>query len=179
MTGTLTHPAGSAAAPSIQFTGSTNTGFSAATANTISIDTNGVERMSVSTTAITTVLPLVLTNLLANQALQTADPANGTTVTTLSTTSILLLTLGADRTNVTITFPPSPINGQFFTIALATPIANAITFTAFTGGTGGATVVGPLTGLNANANYSATANGASVTYIYYSTNNAWYRVARG
>ena len=39
MTGTLTHPAGTAAAPSIQFTGSTNTGISAATANTLSFDT--------------------------------------------------------------------------------------------------------------------------------------------
>jgi hypothetical protein len=50
MTGTLIHPAGSAAAPSIQFTGSTNTGLSAATANTLSFDTNGTERMNIDPT---------------------------------------------------------------------------------------------------------------------------------
>ena len=53
MTGTLTHPAGTAAAPSIQFTGSTNTGLSAATANTLSFDTSGVERMSISSSGVT------------------------------------------------------------------------------------------------------------------------------
>ena len=53
MTGTLTHPAGTAAAPSIQFTGSTNTGISAATANTLSFDTNGVERMNIASAGVT------------------------------------------------------------------------------------------------------------------------------
>ena len=53
MTGTLTHPAGTAATPSIQFTGSTNTGISAATANTLSFDTSGVERMNISTAGVT------------------------------------------------------------------------------------------------------------------------------
>ena len=53
MTGTLTHPAGTAAAPSIQFTGSTNTGISAATTNTLSFDTNGVERLNISSSGVT------------------------------------------------------------------------------------------------------------------------------
>jgi hypothetical protein len=47
MTGALILPAGSAAAPSLRFTGSTNTGLSAATANTLSFDTNGAERMKI------------------------------------------------------------------------------------------------------------------------------------
>jgi gas vesicle protein len=47
LTGTLTVPAGSAGSPSLQFTGSTNTGLSAATANTLSFDTNGVERLKI------------------------------------------------------------------------------------------------------------------------------------
>ena len=47
MTGTLIHPAGTAATPSIQFTGSSNTGFSAATSNRLSFDTNGAEAMSI------------------------------------------------------------------------------------------------------------------------------------
>jgi hypothetical protein len=47
MTGTLQLPAGSATAPSLVFTGSTTTGLSAATANTLSLDTNGVERLKI------------------------------------------------------------------------------------------------------------------------------------
>ena len=48
MTGTLQLPAGTAANPSLTFTGSTTTGLSAATANRLSFDTNGVEAMSIS-----------------------------------------------------------------------------------------------------------------------------------
>jgi hypothetical protein len=48
MTGTLVVPAGSAAIPSLQFTGSTNTGLSAAVVNTLSLDSNGTEIMNVS-----------------------------------------------------------------------------------------------------------------------------------
>lgn len=44
----LTVPASTAAAPSIKFTGSTNTGLSAPTANTISFDANGSEIASIS-----------------------------------------------------------------------------------------------------------------------------------
>ena len=47
MTGSLTMPAGTAASPSIKFSGSTNTGISAATANTLSFDTNGIESMNI------------------------------------------------------------------------------------------------------------------------------------
>ncbi len=53
MTGTLVLPAGSAAAPSLQFTGSTNTGLSAATANTLSFDVSGSEQMNISSSGIT------------------------------------------------------------------------------------------------------------------------------
>ncbi len=53
LTGTLTVPAGTAAAPSFQFTGGTNTGISSATANTLSFDTSGVERMNISSSGIT------------------------------------------------------------------------------------------------------------------------------
>lgn len=52
MTGSLTLPAGSAASPQLQFTGSTNTGLSAGTANTLSFDTNGSERMTVSSSGV-------------------------------------------------------------------------------------------------------------------------------
>jgi hypothetical protein len=53
MTGTLVLPAGSAAAPSLKFTGSTNTGFSAATANVLSFDINGSEQMNLSSSGLT------------------------------------------------------------------------------------------------------------------------------
>src|SRR5579872_1239725 len=53
MTGTLTLPAGTAAVPSLQFTGSTNTGLSAATANTLSFDINGSEKMNLSSSGLT------------------------------------------------------------------------------------------------------------------------------
>ena len=47
MTGTLTLPAGTAAAPSLQFTGSTNTGLSTPTANALSFDINGTEAINI------------------------------------------------------------------------------------------------------------------------------------
>ncbi len=68
MTGTLIHPAGTAAIPSIQFTGSTNTGISAATANTLSFDTNGVERMKISATGGVTIDALTTAGVVHNSA---------------------------------------------------------------------------------------------------------------
>ncbi len=47
LTGNLTLPAGSSAVPSLQFTGSTNTGISAPVANTLSFDVNGTEAMNI------------------------------------------------------------------------------------------------------------------------------------
>jgi len=58
MTGALTMPAGSVATPSIQFTGSTNTGISASTANTLSFDTNGAERLAIGATGTVTISTL-------------------------------------------------------------------------------------------------------------------------
>jgi hypothetical protein len=176
MTGTLTHPAGTAAAPSIQFTGSTNTGFSALTANTISFDSNGVEQMTISPSVITVKDSCVFTDLISNQAVQTANPASSTGVTAAATTSILLLTITAARTNVTITFPPNPTNGQYFTIVDGSVFSITLINAA---GTGGAAIVNPVTTLAPATNPTASANGAAVTYYYNSTNNAWYRIGRG
>ncbi len=53
MTGSLTMPAGTAASPSIKFSGSTNTGISAAVANTLSFDANGIEIMNVGSSGVT------------------------------------------------------------------------------------------------------------------------------
>ena len=182
MTGTLIIPAGSAAVPSLKFAGSTDTGISAATANTLSFDTNGVEQMNISTTAINTSAALITKNLICNQAIQvTAPTTNNVTVTTLSTTSILLFANTASRTGITVDFPPNPINGQLFTIMLGSA-ADTVTLIN-TGGTGGATIVNGITALNATMNPTATSNGNSVTYIYIATSgvttNAWYRLGRG
>ena len=174
MTGTLTHPAGSAATPAIQFTGSTNTGISAATANTLSFDTNGTERMSISTTDITLSTRTLFSTITCNQAIQTASPTNNSTVTTNSTTGVLIFQHPANRTNVTINFPPSPTNGQLFTMLLGT--TSSITLN-LAGGTGGASIVNGITTLNTNAP-GATTGGPTATYIYLSSANTWYLYGR-
>ncbi|TET06778.1 hypothetical protein E3J79_00860 [Candidatus Dependentiae bacterium] len=177
MTGTLILPAGTAASPSVKFTGSTNTGISAGTPNVLSFDTSGNERMSVSDTTITAAVKLVLNTLLCNQGVEVVTANTGGSVTVLSSTSILLLKYTGNVNNYTITFPPSPTNGQLFTIVTAntTQWINIIN----TGGVGGAAIVNPITQLEADAAPTATQNGASVTYWYYSPDNTWYRSGRG
>src|SRR5208282_5036914 len=53
MTGALTLPSGTANVPSLQFTGSTNTGISAGTTGTLSFDTNGTEQMNIGPNGVT------------------------------------------------------------------------------------------------------------------------------
>lgn len=55
MTGKLTLPAGTTAAPSLRFAGSTQTGLSAPTPNTLSFSTNGAQRMNINTTGTVTI----------------------------------------------------------------------------------------------------------------------------
>jgi hypothetical protein len=86
MTGALTLPAGSAATPSLQFTGSTNTGISAATTNVLSFDTNGTERVTINATGGVTVTGLNSagvvhtdnTGLLSTSLIVDADITNAT-----------------------------------------------------------------------------------------------------
>jgi hypothetical protein len=177
MTGTLVHPAGTAAVPSIQFTGSTNTGISAATANRLSFDTNGAERMSISNTDITALTRVLLTNLLCNQALQVASVGLAGAVAVAATTSILLLKPTAASANVTVTFPTSPTNGQYLTIATGSTLNRSITIVPVV--PLGTTLVNGISPLNATLSLAAASGGASVTYIYYATDNAWYRIYRG
>ncbi len=175
MTGTLVLPAGTAAAPSLQFTGSTNTGISAATANTFSFDTNGVERMNISTTAINTILPLIIKNLICNQAIQVVNPANTGTITVNATTSILVLVVTNGTASVTIALPASPTDGQYLTIINTNTAANRGVTLAYSGGT----VANGITSLNSTVAPTATTGGASVTYIFSSTIASWLRVSRG
>ena len=132
--------------------------------------------MSISTTAITMPTNLIMTNLHCNQAIQTITPATNGSVSTAATTSILLFQNTGTVTNFTVTFPPSPTNGQFFTMLQATTASTAIVNLA---GTGGAAFVNPVNTLNPAANPTSNANGASVTYIYSSSSNTWYRFGRG
>jgi len=55
MTGTFTVIQGSAAQPSLQFVGSSHTGLSAQTPNTLVLSTNGIERMSINATGTVTI----------------------------------------------------------------------------------------------------------------------------
>lgn len=53
-------PAGSAAAPSLTFTGDTNSGVYSGGADIVNVATSGTERVSVSTTTVTSSLPIVI-----------------------------------------------------------------------------------------------------------------------
>ena len=166
-------PAGTAASPSLKFSGSTNTGISAATANTLSFDTNGVEGMNISTTLINALLPLVIKTLICNQGLQTVSVSSSSTVVAAATTSILLLNPTTTGLTTTVTFPSSPTNGQYFTIVNGTTTALTLAVTA------GSTVVNAITSLASTGTWLATTGGASVTYYFDSTGTTWYRIGRG
>jgi hypothetical protein len=58
LTGTLAHPLGAAATPSITFTGDTNTGIYSPGADQVAISTGGTVRLTSSTTAISSALPI-------------------------------------------------------------------------------------------------------------------------
>jgi hypothetical protein len=56
---TLTVPLGSAAAPTVRFTGDTNTGIYSPSADQVAVATNGTQRLTVDTAATTSTLPIV------------------------------------------------------------------------------------------------------------------------
>jgi hypothetical protein len=174
MTGSLQLPAGTASAPSLKFTGGTNTtGISSPIVNTLSFDINGVERMNISASAITTAAKLIVSNGLCNQAIQAAIPANNTTVTAATTTSLLLLKpTSTVNNNFTIVFPASPTNGQYFTIILGTNF----NVTLVNNGNGAAVVNGITVLTHAS---SGSSGSPSVTYVYYAPDATWYRERRG
>jgi len=98
MTGALILPAGSATSPTLQFTGSTNTGISAGTANILSFDTNGSERMNISSSGVTipafstagivhnNAIGLLSSSLIVNADITDATIAN-TKLATISSTN--------------------------------------------------------------------------------------------
>ncbi|MCL5875793.1 MAG: tail fiber domain-containing protein [Candidatus Dependentiae bacterium] len=87
LTGNLTLPAGSPAAPSLQFSGSSNTGLSAPTANSLSLSVNGTQAIGINTSGQVTV-----------RTLSPAGVVHSSSNGTLSSSLIV----DADITNATI-----------------------------------------------------------------------------
>lgn len=89
MTGTLILPAGSSASPSLKFSGSTNTGISASVLNTLSFDTNALERVKIDGSGNVTINALNShgvvhndnTGLLSTSLIVNSDITNGTIAT--------------------------------------------------------------------------------------------------
>ncbi len=176
MTGALAVPAGSAAAPSLLFSGSTQTGLEAATANQLALVASGTAQLTVSTSAVNTIAPLTLTNVLCNQATQIATPlGDGNVVNCNSTTSILLLHQIASIGSITINFPPFPTNGQYFTILCGSSYSISITNAS----TDGSSIVNPVIMLSPGSRLDGYSGGCSVTYFYLATSNSWYCCNRG
>ena len=158
--------------------GSTNTGLSAATANTLGFDANGIQAMNISGngtlagTNVTHVATTIMMGLLCNQAVQTSSATTGT-ISVSNGTSILLLTPSAAAT-VTIDFPTNPINGQLLTILAGSSENVTITYS-----TGTASISNAITELKPSAALDAATGGTAVTYFYSASANAWYRIGRG
>ena len=68
LTGALQLPAGTAAAPSLVFTGSTTSGLSAPAANSLSLSTNGVERININATGAIAIDAFTTTGVVHNNA---------------------------------------------------------------------------------------------------------------
>jgi len=125
-----------------------------------------------------TAAKLILTGVLCEQAIQIAAATTGGSVTVNATTSILMLNSAGNVDNYTVNFPPSPTNGQKFTI-LTRNTGNTDINLINIGGTGGASVANAILRLNPTDRLVGTRGGTSVTYIYYAADNAWYRCGRG
>jgi hypothetical protein len=179
--GTLVLAAGTAAEPSLKFTNGTNTGFSSATANQLSFDINGVERMNIDSTDVTitatlvSAAPLIMRNVNANQAVQSLVDAV-TTVTINNATSVIIKNYSSAQT-LDVTFPVSPIDGQIVTIIAAATGNFNLTINTFNANF--LTFRGTVTPLNPNNTFNSTANGTAVSYIYSAATNTWYKYWRG
>lgn len=91
-----------------------------------------------------------------------ATPTTGTTVAALGPTQLVQLTPAGTLATLTVTMPPTPVDGQRFRI-FTTQTLTALTITAGSGQTINGTAV---TTLSANT---------AVSYIYNGTNSTWYR----
>jgi hypothetical protein len=111
MTGNLTLPAGTAAAPSLRFTGSTTTGFSAATTNTLVASTAGVARLTIDPSGNTT----YTSNYKANVRLSSNQTISGAGTATIQFNTI---TYDLNNNFDTGTFLyTAPVTGYYFVAA--------------------------------------------------------------
>lgn len=111
--------------------------------------------------------PLITQAVTCHPSIEAPDLVDNDTFTAAATTSALIIlhSMGS-LDNITITFPPSPQNGQTLNIinGEASDITN-ITLTA------SSPIINPITSLIA-------ANEQSASYIYYSATNTWYKTGR-
>ena len=100
MTGTLTLPAGSSANPSLQFTGSVNTGLSAPTTNTLSFSTNGAQAMNINSSGQITIDDLNSTGVVHTNAsgLLSTSLIVDSDITTATITNDKLATISSSDT---------------------------------------------------------------------------------
>jgi hypothetical protein len=169
---TLRLATGTAAAPSLQFSGSTNTGISAPTSNQLSFDVAGSERMKINSSGITTSSALMLAHLIAHRSIQTVVPVTNSSVQVANGITTLLLKPSAPVSNFKIDFPINPIDGQLFTILLGS--TNTITLINANG-----SIINPITSMDPMATVSGTTTSTNVTYMYSATDSRWYRYSRG
>lgn len=91
-------PDGTAAAPSIAFESDGGNGLYLAATDTIGISTNGVSRATISTTAITSALPIALSGSTSGSVTLTPVAVAGTTTITLPATTGTVVTTGDSGT---------------------------------------------------------------------------------
>lgn len=169
--GSLQLPTGSIASPALKFAGSLTTGLCVATPNLLSLVSNGTECLSLNDTQINMLAKVILSNVLCYQGIQTAIPANNTTVNINAGTSILILKPTAlVSSNFTLTFPPSPTHGQRLTIVLGSPtFAVSILYNG-----NGASIINAVAQLSTTL-ITAITGGISACYFYNQPDNTWYR----
>jgi hypothetical protein len=101
LTGTLAHPLGAAATPSITFTGDTNTGIYSPAADQVAISTGGTVRLTSSTTAISSALPIdvPLASAATPSLTFTGDPNTG--IFSPGADTLAITTAGTNRLHIT------------------------------------------------------------------------------
>jgi len=188
---------GSVAQPSLQFSNSDNTGVSSPTAGTLSFDVNGVERLSIDASGVSSPTTAFVINnimsLISTQSLTITD--FGTYPITINNdTSLLIITyiVGVPIT-VDITLPAYPYEGQLITIkALLIPsppvYSNNLNLTynyTFFPATEEVILLNPTLALNTEFSVpNRGTGGAAVTYIFHTAvtgfpQDGWYRYGRG
>lgn len=98
----------------------------------------------------------------AFNSLQYTTPVTTETVTTTAQMQSLVCNPAGTIAALTIVFPPSPVNGQQYQIA----ISQIITVLTLTAGTGAATINGTITTTGVNS---------SGQWVYEITSNTWYK----